>query len=69
MVTVWCDNDAPDPGAGVRACPAHTTPPTAWTVREARAGARVEGWRYVPGHPASGPGRDLCPEHARESAR
>jgi hypothetical protein len=36
------------------------------TLRKARAWYRQAGWRYVPGHPASGPAQDLCPTHANE---
>ena len=32
-------------------------------VRETRKAARDLGWIYLPGHPAVGNGRDLCPRH------
>lgn len=38
------------------------------TAKEARKFLRTIGWRYVPGHPTTGPGRDLCPEHAGEAS-
>jgi len=32
-------------------------------IRELRKQARAMGWIYLPGHPAVGIGRDLCPRH------
>jgi len=58
-VTIWCDH-----GTG-RPC-------IEWfaglpgRVLAARTEARAAGWRYLPGHTTTGPGRDLCPKHTKE---
>lgn len=66
-VTLWCDHDydpVADRESGRRPCPEWTIGDTAKFARE---DARKAGWHYVAGHPTTGPGRDLCPKHARES--
>jgi hypothetical protein len=63
-VTVWCDHDY-NPETGRRGCDLWYAG-SADTVKDARAETRRQGWRYVPGHPAAGVGRDFCPKHARE---
>jgi len=46
----------------VAGCPTpHVPRPVGVTLRSVRKTLRAAGWRYVPG----GPGRDLCPKHAR----
>lgn len=52
--TVWCD---------IPNCGGHETTFDTKTAAARRTLRRL-GWRYVSGHPTTGPGRDLCPEHA-----
>ena len=37
------------------------------TVAATRKAARQAGWRYRPGHPTEGSGRDICPRHPSPS--
>ena len=63
-VTLWCDHGhQPNDSNGCH----EWTAGDADTVKEARATARLAGWRYVPGHPTAGPGRDFCPKHAADA--
>lgn len=67
-VTIWCDHGydpITGPETGRRPCPEWTTGDT---TKGAREDARMAGWKYLPGHPTTGPGQDLCPTHAREHA-
>lgn len=62
-ITVWCDHGGP------QACGDWSHGPGGEpTVREVRQFLRRQGWRHVPGHPTTGPPRDLCPKHAAVSA-
>lgn len=44
-------------------CPRTFRGTTDEPLRETRSTARVFGWIYIPGHPTTGGGRDLCPHH------
>ncbi len=65
--TVWCDHDY-DPATGHRPCPVWYADESE-TARDVRRSGRPIGWRHIPGHPTTGPARDLCPRHAREAGR
>jgi len=44
-------------------CPDGMAGETGQSLRALRSDTRRAGWRYTPGHPTTGPERDLCPEH------